>query len=278
MPFRYDMIFQLTTAPAQATKAIAHTGSWSESHWRDNALDQTNQVLNRLLRARAGMLPKQAAMVGLRVGNFTIQGNRLLPGQTSLRKFTKPGPATYNCDVPQMALELSGSTSGLNNSKFAARGMPDDQVLNGEYNPVNGWDGQLNEYMQALSGDGWQMLGRVLSNPTFKIVSISISGVCTLSILVPFANGAQIRLLRCKDVNGSPVAGVYNASQVAGSTFLLDGWPAGVAVQNSGAARVDAIDLYTFVDVEVSRVVVRKVGRPFAGYRGKRSKRRARVA
>lgn len=106
MSFRYDMLFQLTTQPAQASKAISHTAGWSESHWRQNLLDASDQTLTRMLNAHAAMLPKQASMVGLRIGQFTIAGNRVLPGQTSIRKFLKPGQALYSCDVPQMALEL----------------------------------------------------------------------------------------------------------------------------------------------------------------------------
>jgi hypothetical protein len=278
MAYRYDMLFQMTTAPTQASKAIAHTAGWSESHWRQDSLPQTDDKLQRLLNARAAMLPKQAGMVGLRIGQFTLQGNRLLPGQTSIRKFLKPGQQGYSCDVPQMALELGGSTSGINSSKFAVRGMPDNQVVNGEYSPTDAWDQRLQEYINALEAQGWQMVGRVLTNQTYRINSISISGGCTLGVAVPWANGAQIRLLRCNDLNGFPVNGVYQADQVAGSTFLLKNWPANVAVQDKGSARVDAIDFFTFVDIEVSRVVVRKVGRPFEQYRGRRSKRRARAA
>jgi hypothetical protein len=278
MPYRYDMLFQLTTAPTQATKAIAHTAGWSESHWRQTLLAQDSPALTRLLRSRASCLPKQGAMIGLRIGNFTIAGNRLLPGQTSIRKFLKPGPATFNCDVPQMALELGGATSGLNSSKFSVRGMPDNQVVNGEYAPQDAWDQYLQEYMNALTADGWQMIGRVLSNPTYAINGISTTGVCTLKVLVPFVNGTQIRLLRVRDENGFPISGVFNASQVAGSTFVLDNWVQGTVVKGTGSVRVDAIDLFTFTDMEVSRVVTRKVGRPFEQYRGKRSKRRVKAA
>jgi hypothetical protein len=278
MPYRYDMLFQLTTEPVQTTKAISHTAGWSESHWRQTLLPPESQALTRLLRARAGLLPLEGAMVGMRIGNFTIQGNRLLPGQTSIRKFLMPGSGTFRTDVPQMALELGGSTSGLNSSKFSVRGVPDGQVVNGEYSPTDIWGQQLQEYQNALTVDGWQMLGRVLSNPTFKIVSISALGVCTLSVAAPFPNGSQIRLLRVKDEDGFPISGVFNASQVQGSTFVLDGWPAATIVKNSGSCRVDAIDLFTFVEVNPSRIVVRKVGRPFEQYRGKRSRRRVRAA
>lgn len=278
MSYRYDMLFQLTTVPTQASKAISHTAGWSESHWRQNVLTQDDQILTRMLNARAGMLPKQAAMIGLRIGQFTIAGNRVLPGQTSIRKFLKPGQQGYSCDVPQMALELGASTSGVNSSKFSVRGIPDNQVVQGEYAPTDAWDQRLQEYMNALSSQGWQMLGRVLTNETFKINGISASGVCTLAVAPTFANGAQIRVLRCNDTNGAPVNGVYQASQVAGTTFVLNNWPQGVVVVAKGSVRVDAVDNFTLIDVEPSRIVVRKVGRPFEQYRGKRSRRRARAA
>jgi hypothetical protein len=272
------MLFQLTTQPTQAAKATARTAGWSESHWRQDSLAPENDILVRLLNARAGMLPKQAAMVGLRIGQFTKEGNRLLPGQTSVRKFLKPGQAGYSCDVPQMALELGGSTSGINSSKFTVRGMPDNQVVNGEYAPTDAWDQRLQEFMNSLEAQGWQMVGRVLTNQSYKVVSVSATGVCALGVPTPFANGNTVRLLRCNDELGRPVNGVYTVSQNAGSTFLFDNWPQGVTVSAKGTVRLDAIDFFTYTNIEVSKVVVRKVGRPFGSYRGKRSKRRVRAA
>ena len=278
MSFRYDMLFQLTTVPQQASKAISHTAGWSESHWRQNALDANDQLLTRMLNARAAMLPKQAAMVGLRIGQFTISGNRVLPGQTSIRKFLKPGQAGYSCDVPQMALELGASTSGINSSKFSVRGIPDNQVVQGEYAPTDNWDARLQEYINSLSAQGWQMIGRVLTNATQKIESVSTTGNCVTYDVPVFANGAQIRVLRCRDTNGFPISGVFQVSNLVGRAFDLSNWPQGSVVKNSGSVRVDAVDNFTIVDVEVSRVVVRKVGRPFEQYRGKRSKKRVRAA
>ena len=191
MSFRYDMLFQLTTQPAQASKAISHTAGWSESHWRQNLLDASDQTLTRMLNARAAMLPKQASMVGLRIGQFTIAGNRVLPGQTSIRKFLKPGQALYSCDVPQMALELGASTSGVNSSKFSVRGVPDNQVVQGEYAPTDAWGDRLQEYMNTLEANGWQMIGRVLTNPTQKIESISVTGNCVTYDVPAFGNGRR---------------------------------------------------------------------------------------
>jgi hypothetical protein len=278
MSFRYDMLFQLTTQPAQASKAISHTAGWSESHWRQNLLDASDQTLTRMLNARAAMLPKQASMVGLRIGQFTIAGNRVLPGQTSIRKFLKPGQALYSCDVPQMALELGASTSGVNSSKFSVRGVPDNQVVQGEYAPTDAWGDRLQEYMNTLEANGWQMIGRVLTNATQKIESISVTGNCVTYDVPAFGNGAQIRILRCKDLDGFPISGVFQVSDLVGRAFNLSNWPAGVAVKNSGSVRVDAVDNFTIIAVEPSRIVVRKVGRPFEQYRGKRSKKRVRAA
>ena len=71
---------------------------------------------------------------------------------------------------------------------------------------------------------------------------------------------------------------MFQVSDLAGRAFNLSNWPAGVAVKNSGSVRVDAVDNFTIIAVEPSRIVVRKVGRPFEQYRGKRSKKRVRAA
>jgi len=274
--YRYDMLLQLTTSPTQAGKAIAHSGGWSESHWRADLLPPSNVNIQRLLNARAACLPRQAAMIGLRIGTFTLAGNKVLPGPTSITRFLKPGGA-FDCDVPQMGLELSGSTGGANSSRFTMRGIPDAQVVNGEYAPSVAFKNRVQEYMNSLSGNNWAMLGRVLSNPTYRIVGITGLGVATFTAAPAVAVGDYMRLLRTKDEDQFPVEGAFYVSAVVGNTVTYANFPA-VVVRDSGNARKDEVAIYSFLDVNTSRVVVRKVGRPFEQYRGRRSKRRVRAA
>lgn len=277
MPYRYDMMLQLTTKPVNAQTAIPHTGGWSESHWRNDLIPFVHPNVTRLLQGRAGALPKQASIVGLRICNYTVSGNRLLPGATSITKFLMPG-AGYDCDVPQMGLEMGASTNGQNSNRFTLRAIPDAMVVFGEYSPTPEFSRAINEICQNLSGNGWCIQGRVLSNLTYRVVGVTALGVATLNGAPAVAVGDYMRTLRIRDVDGFSIEGAFYVSAVAGNTVTLMGWPADTVVQGSGFMRKDEVNLFPISSVVPSRVVVRKVGRPFEQYRGKRSRKKTRAA
>lgn len=283
MPSRLSLIFQCTTKPENPTNASAHTGGWTESLWNADERIILPPLIQKLARARAVLLPNTCSIVGARQAIYTILGNKLMPGGTSGSKFLIAGNRSYDGDVPQMALELSGQGATLpNGNRFTLRGIPDKMVTGGEYDPSDAFKSSLNLYRDAILGRGnfqengaWSFPGRSLTNPVARVDSIAANGIVTLSAVIPaVANVDYLRLRKVRDDNGIPVTGTYLITLINGRAYTLAGLPAQIVTKGNGTARVDSVVMVTYGDVQPSRIVVRKIGSPLQRYRGKASKRR----
>jgi len=276
MPFRYTMLLQMTTDPADRAAASPHTGGWSESHWRNDLVPPTGSVFTDLLSKRALLLPKQSSIVGYRISTYTIAQAKLLPGPVSTGRVLLPGSNLQQADVPQMALEMGASTNAANSSRFSLRGTPDNQVQFGEYQPDSFYKTKVTNFSNSLVDGGWALLGRDLTQGSYRVFSI-IAGLLTVDpALVAFADLSYIRLRKVKDTSGNPVIGSFAVSAVvAAGKYQLAGFDPTIVVGFSGTARRDLLNIFTYVNVAPSRITVRKIGRPFEQYRGRRSKRPA---
>lgn len=274
MPTRMTLIFALTTDPDDRGSASPHSAGWTESFWREGTTTTDDQRIRDLAQARARLLPLEASIIGFRLGFYTLSGNKILPSGTSTGKFQYAGVSGAHTDLPQVALEMSGKTSGgANSSRFTMRGMPDEIMVNGEYQPGTGFKGSVTRFITKLTGDAWQFLGRDIAQPAGRVLSIA-AGIMTLDADIGVAAGDYVRLLRVFDEDEKSIQGAYRVTAVAGGTTLtLAGFDPAVVVANSGLARKDLVKLFPFTTVQPSRAVVRKVGRPFESYRGRRSKR-----
>lgn len=291
MPQRVSLIFQLTTAPTQLNYSIPHTGGWSEATWLTQAIPNLANYLTGWAQIRAVLLPKQAAIVGARMANYTISGNKLLPGGTNTYKFLYDGNAAYSTDVPQMALECSGAAVGAPNAnRFTLRGTPDVEVQFGEYQPDVNYAASVSNYLGFLTGNqhvttypATGFIGRVLNNTVARIQSVTpvvIQGIQCMNVLLSQDIGARpnqdyLRFHRALDQAGNPIKGSYLVTNQVGLLYTLQGTPNQTAVKPSGTARVDLINLFTYSAINTSRIVVRKVGRPSQAYRGRASNRTA---
>lgn len=274
MPARISMIFQLTTEAEDREIASPHIAGWSEGFWENANNPVLTGNVRELLRLRALLLPLQAAIIGVRRANYTIEGNRLVPGGTASAKVNYPGRAALHCDLPQTSLQLSLVGDGGNTSRISLRGMPDSEFERGEFQPNAGYKGALTQYRNYLVEQAYGFMGRDLSKPTARIVAIAANGAVQLRSSTGAVVGDYVRLLNVKDTNGKNVQGTFRVGTVAvgGLTMTLDAWPEKI-VQESGSMRVDAVRYCDIISVDVSRAVVRKVGRPFEQYRGRASKR-----
>lgn len=274
MPTRISYLFALTTAPDDRETASPHSAGWSESWWRAGVAAAAAPEIAALAQSRAALLSSQASIIGFRLAVYTLAGNKIVPVGTKTGKFQYPGPALYNTDLPQVALEMSGKTGGgPNTSRFTMRGVPDPVMIKGEYQPIPAWKGLVTRFTNRLVADGWNFLGRDLAQPVAQVLTIA-NGVMTTDGGLGVAQGDYIRLLRVFDVNKQSIQGSFRVTVVgAGNAYTLAGMDAGVSVLNSGAARKDVVAVFPFSEVSPARAVVRKVGRPFESYRGRRSKR-----
>lgn len=276
---RITMLFQLTTNPADRSNANQHIGGWSESVWTNLTPTQAiQQLIPNLLRTRAALLPLQASIVGYRVSQVNVQGNRLLAGASQSTNITYPGVVTNSTDVPQMALQLRGVSGGVpNRNNFWLRGIPDDMVTNGEYQPTRAFATAVTAYRNLLANTGsYGFLARDLTQPTSRVISIDVTGKLTCDgTIVGVAAGDFIRFRRTFDQNRKPVTGSYFVIAVpTPNTYTLQGITQ-IVVKPSGTVRKDVLNFLLFNGVSFNRIGVKKVGRPFEGYRGRRSRKSA---
>lgn len=277
MPYRVTLLCQLTTAPTQRADASPHTGGWSESFWRAGAVALSDSVVQDLLTRRARLMPTEASIVGVRIGNYNISANKLVPVGSSTGKVERPGYPGLSCDYPGIGLSFAGSSAGVPNaSRFAIRGMPDEEIRNGEYTPDSTYKGAVTQFCNTLT-NGWGFIGRDLSVASQKVMSIAGNVVTLAGLIGAVVPGDNMILNRVTDDDDDPVKGSYYITNVNPVTFAytLSGFPATTLTSAKGTARVDRIAFFAFSAVSPSRAVGRKVGRPFASYRGRASKKTA---
>lgn len=272
---RVSFIFSITTEAADRASASPHSGGWSESFW-DPAGPTTLPDLNNWMQRRAAMLPKQTQIIGYRQAQYTIVGNRLVPGGTASAKVLFPGRSALDCDLPQVSVQLSLSSNSGNTSRITLRGIPDDVMVKGEYQPSPSFKTAMTNFCNGLVAGRWGFVGRNLTNPTQRILSISTAGVAKLQGSTGVPDGGFVRLLHVIDTTGKAITGVFRVSPVAdgGLTLTLANWPTDRQVGLSGRMRYDQVSFQGIDVANPARAVVRKIGSPSERYRGRASKRR----
>lgn len=268
-----SLLFAVTTDPDNPADASAHSGGWSESHW-SNVVGTIAVDCATLAQARARLLPAEVSIIGYRVENFTVTGNKLTPNGTSSGRFQYPGSNGRNLNLPQDGVLMSGSTSGAPNAnRFNLRGLPDSIIQKGEYQPDPAFKGGMTNYVNTLINAQWGFLGRIKTTPSARVNSIA-AGVVTLNGPVGgVANVDYLRLNRVYDNNGNPVKGTFLITDITGNAYTVQGLGATAVGAPSGSARIDALAFYIYNKVVPNRAVVRKIGRPFEQYRGRASAR-----
>ena len=279
MAQRFVFHFNLTTDPRNRAVAKARTGGWSEDHWDfagTKAIDGNS--VGRLAQIRSFLLPKEASLTGWTLQQFTISGNKLLPGRTATFKTTLPGPVVWTVNIPQDALQVSYATVGApNTGRFTLRAFPDELIQSGEYNGIQLGEVNLKALYDELTGNNqWGSLVRDLTQPTFRVVSFN----GTLGTLVTeagsaFPIGSYVILKRVRDqVTGKPISGSFRVMQNnAAPQYTLADTPNG-AQANKGTCRIDQLVIRQYGTCATDRIVSRKIGRPSEEYRGRRSKKR----
>lgn len=272
---RLTNILQVTTTPTDLTKARAHTGGWSESFWTTlNPVGFEPAWLTQQTK-RALLLPSSAAIVGFRTQQYTIAGNKLLPGGSTSGRQNMPGALGSSADLPQVALMLNAAANGApNNARMILRGMPDPVMVGGEYQPAPFFSALVTQFCNSMIGFNFGFIGRDLSQASVRVLKIA-NNVITVDQLpgTGLAVGDFIRFHRVYDSGGNPVKGDYVVSTIAGNDITVAGL-AVVVTKPSGTLRRDLLTYLPFGNLYPVRAVVKKVGRPFEQYRGRRSKTR----
>jgi hypothetical protein len=260
---------------------LRRIGGWSESFYAGGAnfdaaiglLFGTRGAPVGLCEARAGLLPRSAQIVGQRIQQVNPVGR----SQSLNRIFN--GGSGMDCDVPQMAL-LTRIPSAVDNHirPYIIRGIPDQLVVDGEYRPTDDFKRAVTLLMQVLSS--FALRSVVPADLPNTIESISPAGLVTFSVVrPPLVAGYSIEIKGVQLVGGVIGGGTFTIESVSTTNPLqlsIRGWTQGAGV--GGAANGTGI-IYPVLDganATIGRIIVRKVGRPFVGYRGRASVRRKR--
>lgn len=262
-------LFNLGTVPADPAAATARIGGWSESWYFDGTPEAARTNFERLCAFRAGLMPTTAAIIGQR---YQVIGGG---SATASRRF--PGAAGIATDVPQMGLLCTFPGQGVANiRRLTLRGFPDGWVSGGELLPNFDFNAAFTLFALAVTSNAFRFRGRDLAAPSARIAGIA-ARVLTLTDPLVFIVGDYLQLRDVRTTTGRSVSGRYQVEATTGPTnATLRGFPATSTVELNGFANKYTI-IYPLMQprpaISFSRIVVKKVGRPFGGYRGRSSKR-----
>lgn len=267
MPYKYTVLFQINTNPSGTAKGVRIAG-WSESVYADS-IDLTK--FRNFQQIRALLLPSSGQVIGQRIQAVFPRGRAQATGSVF-----RPTIGSET-DQPSTALLYSIRASGANNVRRGTiRGIPDANVQEGEYKPVNGYNYGVSAYLAELGNGFWKFPGRDLTVQPSPLVSVSEDGLATFSDVSGLAPGDRIRITGAEDPFGNTYGGTFKVLTVPTTvTARLNGWKSG-AVEGGTWLDVTAKTLYAMdaSTAEILRSVTKKVGRPFGGYRGRASKRK----
>lgn len=251
---------------------ITRTAGWSEGFYNSSVnFNDRRAEFEVICNLRALLLPQGAAIIGQRYQQVDPVG----ASQTFNRIF--PGSASRAADIPQMSLFCKLVGKNVRNTRgMKIKALPDDQVLNGEYVPSSSYKAAVTTYLKALVDMGWFFRGRDLDQtpyPVMTIVPTGANGTVSMEGTPPFIPGDFVRILKTRISGGRAVGGRFRVSLGAvDNTFVIQNWNFGTTT--GGQVRKDAIIFPTIGGAVPVRVSTGKVGRPFFGYVGRRSKRK----
>lgn len=279
MIIKVTMLFNQPSAISSPTAPVHRLGGWSESVYYDGpgGADLFTRVTgaglgfgSSLCSARARLLPVGASITGQRYQLVDPTG------RTQTGGVVFPGSSGQRSDVPQMALLCSLNVVGYEKvRRLTLRGIPDANVNEGEYSPQGDFNSWVQFYFTILSAFSTRINAEGRPVP---LMNISALGIVSLGVQRSgtLAIGNSVRIINTHPTSGYPVTGVYTVNQLGplDNQFGVSAWGHGISLGGSVSKQSIRYALTTDVGAVVSRVVVRKVGRPFVQYVGRRSNRR----
>jgi len=277
MPFKATMLFQQGTGQAAGgATAVSHLGGWSESVYFFS--DDIAALRNRLYTSGAwgpGLCPARAALLAASGSIVGVRIQKVFPksGRSQTAKVGFPGVTGNLTDVPQMALNCTiGALTAINVRRFCIRGIPDSMVVRGEYSPSFAFISAITSYFIALGNFNFPGLDQ--TENVYDVLTVNAAGIVTTSVANNWAIGNRIHFSSIKKTSGTLIATDQQVLALGPglNQVTLSAWPYGDCT--GGKAQRITINLYLMdtSQANVDRASVRKVGRPFDQYRGRRSK------
>lgn len=270
---KVSMILAVTTAPVNTGDAQPHSGGWTEGHWDQRGKTINDPDIIAMCTKRALLLPAQCSVLGVKLQQYDISGNKLLPGGSTSNKKLYPGNPALTVDVPQASLQMSAGVVSVPNAvRFNIRAIPDECVSLGEYQPTAAFKTNLTAYIATLNGvQTFSTVVRDLTQQSVRVLSI-VNGNVTVDNLGGMAVTDYCIFRRVKDTNGNPVSGSFRITAINGLTLTLAGLDPTIIATNNGTCREDHLIVRDYAAISPGRIGVKKIGSPFEKYRGRRSK------
>lgn len=278
--YKVVVVFQQTTVATQVEPSIGYVGvprtaGWTESYW-DAGTDRA-AVLRNLRGPRSSgrpaILPSRAAILN---SNARILGARIYEvggGRGEFVPAAYPGSSASG-DQPSVALLCATSVNTTNSvRRFTLRGIPDIQIAQGEFAPTSTFVSALQTYFASLAQTNVRGLVKSDQEALFKITA---GGLVTAAGPVSFTTGNLVRISGALDAQRRRRSGQFMVSSPGplGTQFTIADWAYGAST--GGKVYQEAFVFYTIQDSDQTvavRAANHKVGRPFAGYRGRNSRR-----
>jgi len=255
----------------------SHIAGWSESiYWFGDDVSALTTALTQSTNGNPGLLPARAALLPNSDGTIGVRLYQGGAGRGQSLGLSYPGAAGNQTDVPQMVLLCKlGNASAAVSRRFTLRGIPDVFVTAGEWIPTINYANLVGDYIRALQNFVFRAIDP--ASPQAKI--FSINGTTRQVVLtgntMPFAINSFVTIQKSLDVNQIPQSLTTRVLTITGAnSFTIETWPFGDCTGGKAVQKSFGLWGITASLSGVVRAVVRKVGRPFEQYRGRRSKRR----
>jgi hypothetical protein len=280
MTTKYTMLMQQASTPFVAppgtgvpsAQAVTRVAGWSESWYSSAGVAAGRPIFLALCQLRAACLGANAAIIGQRY--------QLLGGASSTGHNIFPGLSSNIQDMAGVSLLCSIGTATTGNiRRFALKGIPDAMVYAGEFAPTSAFLNAVNLYARELGQGNWAGKFRDLTVAPWVVTGV-VNGVVTMAAPTGVVIGSRVQFVRTKDQYGQKVTNPPGGYIVTGWTdsahFTVGSFPPRYGPVIGGFLRLFGTPNYYPVDAStfaISRTVLRKVGRPFFGFRGRASKR-----
>ena len=283
MAIKIVILFQQTTTfqppePSVNYSTIQRTAGWSESLYGPDSVSATIALLKGprapgvfpLLEARSNLLCNQASIIGARLYSGGAGKGQLLAASLN--------GSNGESDQPGASVHVSATSNATGQSRrWLLRGQPDNDIVNGEWNPDDQTVTRYQEYFASLAGLGWMAQ---VNTGQQTIFDIAPSGLVTATAALGFAVGNIVTIKNTTIVDSSRrIGGRYKVQTIGpgNNELTLKDWP-DVYTQGGTISIVSsAFQDFASASLSVVRATFRKVGRPFAQYRGRRSTKKAAV-
>lgn len=284
MATKFTMLFSQSSIDKNGVPR--RIGGWSESvyHSDDYAIPSAiHNAATLLCQKRANLLPQNSLIIGSR---YTLLDANLIPtGRSRSFDETFPGGAGTENDMPQAAIKYTMRAPAplANRKELVLRGIPDARIVKGEYHPAAAYDQALRDYLQTLCLN-WKFRGRNFTAAVERLESIGTHGNVTTTNNASFAANDRVQLYRCRsaDTGGENPIGEFTLRLRVGGErpgLYLEGWSRPLQINLSTGWLKKIVyglhaQVYDEAEANNPRVCVKKVGKAFFQYAGRRSNSR----